>query len=276
MGEVTSYTKVAIDDLLLDAELVGSDLVLTKMSGEIVTIPLASVASVEQADIDAAVAALIDSAPGTLNTLSEIATALGNDANLASTLTTAIAAKASTAALTTEISDRTAADALLIPLTQKGTASGVATLDGSTKIPTGQIPPITSAMITDGTVAVGDLAFDPATQAELDAVVAALPVIVLNNQTAAYSLVLADAGKVVELNNASALNLTIPLNATQAFPIGTVIELWQMGAGQVTVVPTAGVTLRSPGGLTKLFGQYSGASLRKRDTNEWVLQGDLA
>jgi hypothetical protein len=100
MGEVISYVKTAIDELLLNAEIVGSDLVLTKMSGEIVTLDLSGVASVDQADIDAAVAALVNSAPGTLNTLGEIATALGNDANLASTLTTAIAAKADTTALT--------------------------------------------------------------------------------------------------------------------------------------------------------------------------------
>lgn len=117
---------------------------------------------------------------------------------------------------------------------------------------------------------------DVTMQADLDAVVAALSAIGQNNQTASYTLVLSDAGKVVELNNAAALNLTIPLNSSVAFPIGTVIELWQQGAGQVTIVPTAGVTLRSPGGLTKLYGQYSGGTLRKRATDEWVLQGDLA
>lgn len=96
-----------------------------------------------------------------------------------------------------------------------------------------------------------------------------------NNQTDSYSLVLADAGKVIELNKATALNLTVPLNSTQAFPIDTVIELWQQGAGQVTVVATGGVTIRSSDGKLKLYGQYAGASLRKRGTDEWVLVGDL-
>lgn len=118
---------------------------------------------------------------------------------------------------------------------------------------------------------------DDVTQVELDAVVAALSVIGSNNQTGTtYTLALADAGKVIELNNAAAITLTIPTNATAAFPIGTVIELWQQGAGQVTVAPAGGVTVRSPGGLTKLYGQYSGGTLRKRATDEWVLQGDLA
>jgi len=49
---------------------------------------------VTQADVDAAVAALVDSSPAALNTLKELSTALGNDANFATTLTTALALKA--------------------------------------------------------------------------------------------------------------------------------------------------------------------------------------
>ena len=46
------------------------------------------------ADINAAVAALVDTAPGTLDTLNELAAAIGDDANFATTVTTSIAAKA--------------------------------------------------------------------------------------------------------------------------------------------------------------------------------------
>lgn len=46
-----------------------------------------------QADIDAAVAALVDSSPATLDTLNELAAALGDDANFATTVTNALAAK---------------------------------------------------------------------------------------------------------------------------------------------------------------------------------------
>jgi hypothetical protein len=41
-------------------------------------------------DVDAAVSALVDSAPGTLNTLNELAAALGDDANFATTTSTAL------------------------------------------------------------------------------------------------------------------------------------------------------------------------------------------
>lgn len=89
-----------------------------------------------------------------------------------------------------------------------------------------------------------------------------------------YTLVLSDAGKMVTLTNASAITLTIPTNASVAFPVNTRIDLLQYGAGQVTV-GGAGVTINSSGSKLKLTGQYSGASLWKKDTNTWVLIGDI-
>ncbi len=100
--------------------------------------------------------------------------------------------------------------------------------------------------------------------------------ITANNQVASYGLVLADAGKVIEMNNSGGVNLTIPLNATQAFAIGTVIEVWQQGAGQVTVVATGGVTLLASGAKVKTAAQYSVIGLRKQATDTWVVSGDAA
>lgn len=91
-----------------------------------------------------------------------------------------------------------------------------------------------------------------------------------------YTLVLADADKLVELSNASAITLTIPTNSTAAFPIGTKINILQTGAGQVTVSPAATVTMNSASSKTKLTGQWSAATLIKRATNTWVLIGDIA
>jgi hypothetical protein len=113
-----------------------------------------------------------------------------------------------------------------------------------------------------------------ATQTALDAKTNKL--IVTNRQTASYTLVIGDADKLVEINNASANNLTIPLNSSVAFPTGTQILLAQYGAGQTTIVATSGVTVRSNGAKLKLNAQYSGATLIKIDTNEWYLFGDIA
>jgi hypothetical protein len=90
-----------------------------------------------------------------------------------------------------------------------------------------------------------------------------------------YTLVLTDVAKVVSLTNASPITLTIPTNATTAFPTGTQILLYQGGAGQVTI-GGAGVTIRSQGTKLKLFGQYAVAGLLKVGTDEWVAFGNLS
>jgi hypothetical protein len=93
-------------------------------------------------------------------------------------------------------------------------------------------------------------------------------------QTASYTLVLADKGKLVEVSNASANTLTVPTNASVAFPIGAQINILQTGVGQTTVAG-AGVTINGTPGL-KLRAQWSSATLIKRATDTWVLVGDLS
>ena len=96
-----------------------------------------------------------------------------------------------------------------------------------------------------------------------------------NAQTGtSYTLVLTDVAKVISLTNAAAITLTVPTNASVAFPIGTQILLYQGGAGQVTISSSA--TIRSEGTKLKLFGQYAVGGLLKVDTDEWVAFGNLA
>lgn len=98
----------------------------------------------------------------------------------------------------------------------------------------------------------------------------------INAQTGTtYTLVLLDDSKVVTLSNASAIALTIPTNASVAFPIGSQVNIVQLGAGQVTV-GGASVTIRSQGSRLKLNGQYAAASLLKIATDEWVIIGNTA
>jgi hypothetical protein len=96
-----------------------------------------------------------------------------------------------------------------------------------------------------------------------------------NARTSSYTLVLSDNERLIEMNNANANNLTIPLNSSVAFPIGTKIDILQTGAGQTTIVPTSGVTVNSNEGSLKLTGQWSAATLIKRGTNAWVLIGSI-
>jgi len=140
------------------------------------------------------------------------------------------------------------------------------------------------ALVSDGSgkVAVSDVTstelgyldgVTSAVQTQVDAKTAKL--ITTNRQTASYTLVLGDADKLVEMNVATANNLTVPPNSSVAFATGTQILLAQYGAGQTTVVAGSGVTIRSNGAKLKLNVQYSGATLIKIGTDEWYLFGDI-
>jgi hypothetical protein len=96
-----------------------------------------------------------------------------------------------------------------------------------------------------------------------------------NRQTASYTLALTDAGKIVEMNVASANNLTVPQNSSIAFATGTQVMVAQYGAGQTTLVADTNVTIRSANGALKTRAQYSGVTLVKVATNEWYAFGDL-
>ena len=109
----------------------------------------------------------------------------------------------------------------------------------------------------------------------LDYKISTIKLVTPSSQSASYTLVLGDAAKMVEMNNASANNLTVPPNSSVAFPVGTVIDVLQIGAGQTTIVAGAGVTINNAIGL-KLRAQWSAATLIKRATNTWVAIGDLS
>jgi hypothetical protein len=104
----------------------------------------------------------------------------------------------------------------------------------------------------------------------------------LNAQTATYTVVLADADqKLVTMSVASANDFLIPTNANVAFPVGTVINVIQIGAGQTTIkAVTSGTTTISSTGVTatapKLRAQYSAASCIKVATDTWYVVGDIA
>ena len=98
----------------------------------------------------------------------------------------------------------------------------------------------------------------------------------INAQTGTtYTTVLTDASKLVTLNNGSAITLTIPPNSSVAYPVGTKIDLLQIGAGQVTVAAGSGVTVNSTPTL-KLRAQYSGGTCIQYAADTWIFAGDLA
>lgn len=94
------------------------------------------------------------------------------------------------------------------------------------------------------------------------------------SEAAAQTFAPGDANSLQSSTSATPVTWTIPPNASVAFEIGTVIQIFQSGAGQVTVAQGSGVTLRSPNG-TKTSQQYGIACIVKVGTDEWVLYGDV-
>lgn len=95
-------------------------------------------------------------------------------------------------------------------------------------------------------------------------------------KTSSYTLSsLTERDNLIEVASASATTITIPTNATVAYPVGTSIDILQTSTGQVTIAGTAGVTVNATPGL-KLRTQWSSATLFKRATDTWVVMGDLS
>jgi len=102
----------------------------------------------------------------------------------------------------------------------------------------------------------------------------------LNAQTGTtYTLVLTDNGRLVTLNNAAAITVTVPLNSSVAYATGAIINIQQIGAGQVTIQGASGVTITSTGATATApvtRAQYSAASIIKTGTDSWTVIGDIA
>jgi len=87
-----------------------------------------------------------------------------------------------------------------------------------------------------------------------------------------YTTLIGDAGFLIRLDNAAAIALTIPTNASVAYPIGTIMYLRQVGAGAVTI-GGGGVTFNTPDDL--VLTPDESASITKVATDTWDVQKDV-
>lgn len=96
-----------------------------------------------------------------------------------------------------------------------------------------------------------------------------------NQSTNVHSPLLADAGKIIEMNFSVANTVEVRANNQEAFPVGTQITIIQTGTGQTTISTNeeAVVINATPG--KKLRAQWSSATLVKRATDTWIVIGDL-
>jgi hypothetical protein len=99
----------------------------------------------------------------------------------------------------------------------------------------------------------------------------------INAQTGTtYTLVAGDLNDLVTLNNASPITLTVP---PSVFSANDIVNIAQIGAGQVTLAQGAGVTIQSTGATTtapKLRMNKSSASIICIASNTFLVVGDIA
>jgi len=97
----------------------------------------------------------------------------------------------------------------------------------------------------------------------------------INTQTGNYTLVIGDAGKFITVSAAGSSTVTIPLNSSVGFSLGTKIVIARIGAGAVAIAGAVGVTVNATPGLN-LRAQYSAATCIQIALNSWLVLGDLS
>jgi hypothetical protein len=199
----------------------------------------------------AAVTYLVDSAPAALDTLNELAAALGDDANYASTITTALGTKAPLASPT---------------FTGSVTTGEAITKTTSTTLTSASTTYLTQASAST-TYLTQALASNTYQNKNIDII----------TKSEAYEIASGDENDLIQLSGSNAYTVSIPTDASANFTIGTQINLLNIGTGVKTVaaVTPGTTTVNGTPGL-KLRTQWSSATLIKRAANTWVLIGDLA
>jgi collagen type VII alpha len=94
-----------------------------------------------------------------------------------------------------------------------------------------------------------------------------------DTQTASFTFVLADKHRAKVINATGATTATIPPNSSVAYPLWTILTLYNKNTGQSTWTAGAGVTLRTAHGA-KTNGQYTISMATQVATDEWVISGD--
>ncbi len=91
--------------------------------------------------------------------------------------------------------------------------------------------------------------------------------------TGSSTLAIGDANAAIYFTGGSASVLTIPTNASVAFATDTQVEVWELGAGALTITAASGVTLNGVSAGSYTPAQYSRTALRKTGTNAWAASG---
>ena len=244
--------------------------------------------TVVDSKIATAIANLVDTSPATLDTLNELAAALGDDPNFSTTMTNAIAAKlALTGGTLTGLLTLAAAGLAL----QEGVdpdVNGKLTLvsgalrymrAGSVRevIDSSTAQTLSNKTLTAPTVNGGTLSAIEAGATMKDSTGTAqklgyMGIPAKAAKTIAYELVLDDAFFEIPTNS----NITIPANSAVAFPVGTMISIRNTNASTAINIAITTDTLTKDGttstGTRSLAGNGT-ALLKKVSATEWLIMG---
>ena len=156
-----------------------------------------------------------------------------------------------------------------LPVASGGT--GVTTSTGTTNVVLSNSPTLVTPVL--GTPSSGTLS--SCTVDGTDAV--GFRNVPVNSQSAAYTLVLADSGKVIlhPASDANARTFTIPANSSVAYAVGTAITFINMTSQVVTIAITTDTMYLSSAGTTgsRSLAQYGSATAIKITSTNWLISG---
>jgi hypothetical protein len=99
----------------------------------------------------------------------------------------------------------------------------------------------------------------------------------INSNSAAYTAVLADSGKIIfhPSTDANARTFTIPANSSVAYPLGTALTFINMTSQVVTIAITSDTMYLSPTGTTgsRSLALYGSATAIKMTSTTWLISG---
>jgi hypothetical protein len=248
LGQVDGVAELDSDGLIPDSQIPSNITRDTELSSAIST----------------AINNLVDGAPAALDTLNELAAAINDDASYASTITTALGTKEP-----------------LLP-SQTGNSGKFLTTDGTSKswstVAQYTLPDQTSNsgkfLTTNGTLESWATVegISAATQTALDLKLdATARFITKNTQSATYAILPSDLNKMIEMSGGGFIDIT----DSASFGVGFSVDILQTTGSQVTIRGVGTTVVNGTPGL-KLRAQWSSATLIKRDTDLWVLIGDLS
>jgi hypothetical protein len=219
-----------------------------------------------------AVAAAIDSAPSTLDTLNELAAAINDDSSFASTVTTALGTKApiESPTFTGTVSgitksmvglpnvDNTADTEKPVSTAQQTALNLKANLSGPTFTGTTTINAIADATTTTASRGAGYMGVPKSAAAT----------------TGSYTIVGADAGE--HIYSTATRTVTIPANASVAFPVGTAITFIAAAGATVTIAITTDTLLLAGAGTTgpRTLAPFGMATAIKITSTSWIISGN--